>query len=63
MIPATIEKYRLHGTCCGLGIDQTFDDEDAAEDRNRQIDELGDKARLRSRRSGCRRDHLDLRGK
>ena len=47
MIPATIEKYRLHGTCCGLGIDQTFDDEDAAEDRKHEIDELGDKAQLK----------------
>ena len=46
LVPATAEKYRLHGVCCGVDIDQVFDDENSAEDRKREIDELGERAQL-----------------
>ena len=46
MIPATVEKYRLHGVSCGIDIDQTFDDEATAEDRKREMEELGERAQL-----------------
>ena len=25
MVPATVEKYRLKGVCCGIDIDQVFE--------------------------------------
>jgi len=46
MVPATIEKYRLHGTLCESHFEQVFDAEHEAEDRRHDFDELGDKAQL-----------------
>jgi hypothetical protein len=46
MVPATVEKYRLVGVCCGIDIDQVFDEEHEAERRKDEITELSDKAQL-----------------
>ena len=46
MIPATIEKYRLHGTLCGSPFEQVFDEKHEAEERQNEFDELGEKAQL-----------------
>ncbi len=42
LVPATVEKYRLHGTYCGLDIDQVFDDEMSARDKKSEIAGLGE---------------------
>jgi hypothetical protein len=46
MVPAKVAKYRLHGTLCGSPFEQVFDEEHEAEDRQREFDELGEKAQL-----------------
>ncbi len=46
MIPATVEKYRLHGTLCDSPFDQVFDDKHEAEARQEEFNELGDKVQL-----------------
>ena len=46
MVPATVEKYRLHGTLCESLFEQVFDDQHEAEERQHEFDDLGDKARL-----------------
>lgn len=46
LVPATVEKYRLHGTYCGLNIDQVFDDETAAKDKKSEIAGLGEATEL-----------------
>jgi len=46
MVPATAEKYRLHGVCCGVDIDQVFDTENDAERRKDEITDVSDKAQL-----------------
>ncbi len=46
MVPATIEKYRLHGTLCESPLDQVFDEKYEAEARQEEFNELGDKAHL-----------------
>ena len=46
MVPATVEKYRLVGVCCGIDIDQVFNEEHEAERRKDEISELSDKAQL-----------------
>lgn len=46
LVPATVEKYRLHGTYCGLNIDQVFDDEGAAKDKKTEIAGLGEATEL-----------------
>lgn len=47
LIPATVEKYRLHGTLCGSHFEQLFDEEYQAEERQRELGDLGDKAVLK----------------
>jgi len=46
MIPATVEKYRLHGTLCESPFEQVFDERHEAEARQEEFNELGDKAHL-----------------
>jgi hypothetical protein len=46
MVPATVEKYRLHGTLCESPFEQVFDEKHEAEDRQHEFDELGEKAQL-----------------
>jgi len=46
MVPATIEKYRLHGTLCESPFEQVFDEKHEAEARQEEFNELGDKAHL-----------------
>ena len=47
LIPATVEKYRLSGTLCGSPFEQVFDEEHHAEERQRELGDLGDKAVLK----------------
>ncbi len=42
LVPATVDKFRLHGVYCGLDIDQIFDDEGSAEDKKSEITGLGE---------------------
>ena len=46
MVPATTEKYRLHGVVLGIDVDQTFDDEASAEDRKEEILRVADNATI-----------------
>ena len=62
MVPATVEKYRLHGVCCGIDIDQTFEKEHEAEDRQREIERVERQGANRDRKGqgACMID-IDLR--
>ncbi len=46
MIPATVEKYRLHGIVLGIDVDQTFDDKNTAEERKQDILVVNDTATI-----------------
>lgn len=46
MVPATVEKHRLHGTCLGIDIDQTFDEKHDAESRKTELTDVSDNADL-----------------
>jgi hypothetical protein len=41
LVRPMVEKYRVVGECCGMSIDQTFDNEADAQDKKTEIDDLG----------------------
>jgi hypothetical protein len=41
LVRPMVEKYRVVGECCGMAINQLFDDESAARDKKSEIDDLG----------------------
>jgi hypothetical protein len=41
LVRPMVEKYRVVGECCGMSINQLFDDESSAEAKKREIDDLG----------------------
>lgn len=46
MVPMTVEKYRLHGVALGIDIDQTFDDEATARQRQQEILDVNETAAI-----------------
>jgi hypothetical protein len=40
LVPATVEKYRVIGTCCGMAVNKLYDNEADAQDKKGEIDNL-----------------------
>jgi hypothetical protein len=41
LVRPMVEKFRVVGECCGMSINQTFDNEPDAQDKKNEIDDLG----------------------